>query len=258
MGTQLHEILAVNNDLSVKANTLINETINTFKNKKEHFEGIQKIYKAFDDEDNDLIPPEEKRIVETVKDKINYTAKSIIDNIDVELTKNETNLLAKAELTIIDDKQLVSYNFGKFSVSSLMDLEKQLTNIRKLYLSIPTLDNTKEWIPSKQDLKEIYKTSEAEIKYRTKQIPKSFIRAEATKEHKAQVDVYNETIQVGKYETTYKSGKISSEDKATLINRIDILLIAIKKAKSKANQQIIEQKTIGQELFDFINDGILK
>lgn len=244
---QLHQLLAVENDRKVQANNILQETIETFSKKHDHFDGIVKTYDAYDEAEQ-KIPPETKEIVTTVKDKLNYSKQAISKGIDAQISKEETNAsgVVKAELKVKDT------SFGDLSATSLLALEQHLIKIRNMYKVIPTLDPSKKW--NQKD--DVYETDE-EVKYRTEKKIEKIVKYEATKEHPAQVDLINIDRQVGEYKTIYKSGKITPFQKSQLLERIDDLIVAIKKARSKANESEVKNIKIGDKIFQYINSGIL-
>jgi len=249
---ELHELLACLDDIKKTSNAIQIETYHTFNSKQEHFDGMIKTYSAYDENSKDLIEPVYKKVVETVSDKIKYTAKSIARTIDAELSLDETNCsgVASAELTC------GGISFGTFSASSLLDLDKQLTKIKEMYRAIPTLDNTKTW--AKDDTIGInILTTPEEVKYRAVKELRTVVKYPATKEHPAQVELVNDNVQVGVMMTTYKSGRISSSAKSMLLEKIDDLIVAVKVARSKANKAPIANITVGKKIFDFINSGVL-
>lgn len=247
---QLHQLLAVETDLRNKAKIIAEETITTFVKKSDHFDGIQKVFVA-SVEDAQQIPSERKEIVTTVSRKLNYAKEDIIKGIDAVISKEETNNSgnAVAELEIGTKKYTLS-------ATSLLALSNQLEIIRNVYKSIPTLDPTKKWNQDTKAGKDIYSTN-VEIKYRTEKKPKAIVLYPATKEHPAQTQIAHEDVQVGKYETTYMSGRITPGQKADLINKVEELIIKVKKARAKANQAEVKNMKIGKDIFDYINSGIL-
>ncbi|TAF67023.1 MAG: hypothetical protein EAZ55_04995 [Cytophagales bacterium] len=248
MANKLHELLAVEQDRKHKATQAIGEAVNTFTKKDPFFDGMIKKYVALE-EDSEQIPDETKEMVTTVKEKIESLREVVVTGIDATISKEETNAsgVPKAELVVGDT------NFGTFSATSLLALETQVSKLRELYQSIPILDQTKKWIFDNQ--KNVYKTEE-EVKFRSVKRPKVIVKYEATKEHPAQTELLYLDFQVGKYETTYFSGKISATQKTTLIKKIDDLLEAIKVARSKANNVEVNNTKIGDKILDFINKDV--
>ncbi len=249
---QLHQLLAVTNDLSNKASLITKETINTFTKKQDHFDGLIKSYASNNESDSDFIPPEIKEVVTSVADKIDYTSKAVIKAIDAEVSKEETNSSGEARAVLEVDGR----RFGEFSAISFLALEKSLLTIRSMYQEIPTLDPTKSWQEDFDSPGHIYKTEE-EVKARTAKVQRALTLAPPTDKHPAQVQLITEDVQVGKYHTVHKSGRITPADKSELLERIDSLILAVKEAKAKANQAQVKNTQVGGSIFDFINEGIL-
>ena len=249
MANKLHELLAVEQDRKHKANQMLGETKNVFTKKSPYFDGMVKRYIALE-ENSEEIPDERKQMVTTVKDKLNEAIEVIIKGMDAHISKEETNAsnVAKADL-IVD-----GVNLGTFSAMALLGLEGHLNKLHTLYKDIPILDPTKRWIFDEQQ--GVYRT-EPEVKFRAVKRPKVIVKYEATEKHPAQTELLYLDFQVGKYETIYTSGRITTTQKAQLMKRINALLEAVKTARSKANNVDVNNIKVGQKLFDFIHNGII-
>lgn len=247
---QLHQLLAVEGDRKKKAILIMNETINTFTKKDDHFDGLVKTYTP-SEEGGEERPPEIKEIVTTVKEKIDYTKKSVVQALNSQIGKEVTNSsgTVKAELKVGD------VSFGELSATALLALEQQLTNIREVYKAIPTLDPTRTWMPDENAAKKGVFVSGEEVKFSTKKEEIPLVLYEATKEHPAQVKLVTKDKQVGKYSTVYKSGKITPARKSELLGRIDKLIDTTKRARAKANEAEIIDVKIGNKIFDYIDKG---
>lgn len=248
MANKLHELLAVEQDRKHKANQAIGEAKNVFVKKDHFFDGMLKHYVSLE-EDSEQIPDETKEMVTTVKDRLQHALDTVIVAIDAHLSKEETNAsnTAKAELKIGET------SLGTFSATSLLALESHLSKVKELYLAIPTIDSTKKWDLDPKD--NVYKSQE--LKFRSVKRPKVVVKYEATEKHPAQTELLYLDFQVGKYETTYLSGKITPTQKSQLLKRIDDLLEGVKVARAKANNVEVNNIKIGEKLFDFIHQGIL-
>jgi len=249
---QLHQLLSVEPDLRTKATKILQETIATFSKKSDHFDGFSRVYEPLQEEEGVVtkrFAPELKHVVTTVTEKINYTVKSIVSAIDAQISKEETNASggAKAELTV------GMIDFGEWSAQALLALESQLIKIRAIYVAIPTLDPAKRWEldPNSND---IYTTPENEV-YKTEKRAKVITLAPPTKEHPAQTQLINIDQQVGVIKVVHNSGRITPKLKSEYLGRVDKLIIAVKKARSQANQVEVVNKKIGRKLFDYINNG---
>jgi hypothetical protein len=80
---------------------------------------------------------------------------------------------------------------------------------------------------------------------------------EATDKHPAQTELLSLDFQVGKYETTYLSGKISVVQKNEMVKRIEKMIEAVKIARAKANNVDVVNIALGKKIFDYIQKDIL-
>lgn len=248
MSTKLHQLLAVEEDRKRTAMAILNETHNTFKSKGEHFEGKKRVYKKTNEDGIDY-ETERKSIITTVADRLNYTFKHWRNYTNVVLQREETNSanVAKAEVTIGET------SFGEFGATSLLAMEKNLAQVIDVLRVIPTLDPSIEW-EANSDLSDQYTSIYPEITAKTSKKQQPLVLYEATKEHPAQVQMAQYDIVIGTWTTTRFSGKISSGEKAQMLGRAEELLIAIKKARTKANEcGIVPVKS--DKFFNFITKG---
>jgi hypothetical protein len=247
---QLHALLAVENDRKTRGNKILEEAVTTFTKKQDHFDGVRKSYVAR--EEGGIEPPmETKEIVTTVAAKVNYAKDAIIRGIDAQVSKEETNNGGEAKAMLSVD----GTEIGELSATSLLALESWAIKVRSMYDAIPTLDPARVWNVDTNN-NNTFITNE-EIKQRTGKRNHPIVMYEATEKHPAQVQMGTEDIVLGEVKTIYSSGKITPADKSKLLNRIDMIIDRIKKAKSKANQAEVVKRPVGAKLFDFINEGIL-
>jgi len=250
MSNKLHEILALEQDRKNKANLSIGESVKTFTKNASSFDGMIKKYIALE-EYSEQIPDESKEMVSTIKNTLKSTLEPVIVAIDATISKEETNSsgIARAEL-IVGDK-----SFGTFSATSLLSLEAHLLKTFELYKTIPTLDTSTKWFFDEQN--DFFRTN-GEIKFRTIKRPQVIVKYEATDKHPAQTELLNIDFQVGKYETTNFSGKITPNQKAQLLNKFEKLIEAVKIARSKANNVEVKNVEIAKDIFDYIHKDIIK
>lgn len=249
--SKLHQTLAVRDDLKNKAGLILNETRKTFSAKGDHFDGLTKVYQKLVEESTS-VPSESKELVTTVKEKLDFALQSFVQSVDAETTVSETNTSGKA----VAELKVGEKSFGTFSAVTLLDFEKALTNLRSVYGEIPTLDPTKKWKDNSSVVPNTYAT-EPFITMRSEKTKKVITLAPATDKHPAQAQVYDDDRQVGQYMTTFYSGKITPTQKSELLQRIDDLILAVKDAKSRANNVDTKEIKIGQTIVDFVNNGIL-
>lgn len=249
---QFHQLLAVMQPLREKARLIMTETITTFKNRMEHFDGFIRTYAPRAD-GAEQMPKEAKHIVTTVGAKLLYSAKDITVAIDAVVSKEETNSSGNVKANLVVDEM----DFGEFSGTSLLALEAHLKEIRLMYLAIPTLDPAHDFTADEQAGLGFYITDPKDVN-RSIKVPTPVIVVPATDKHAAKGELVSLDTFVGVYSTTFKSGRMASGDKAILLGRIDLLITAVKKARAEANQADHKVIHIGERLFNFINADIVK
>lgn len=244
---QLHQLLAVEADLTGKANRLLEEARGTF-NKGEHFTGGTRALKMFDEARAGEETVEVHIVDTTVSEKLAYLHGPICDSLDAFLQKEATNQGARSDV-VIDDITLL----GDVPATGLLGLETRLKNIRSTYESIPTLQPGIDWATS--DEANIFEDRNPTERMRTEKTFKPVILHEATDKHPAQIEKIAIDEAVGKYRDIRLSGMISSADKSVLLGRIDKLITAVKSARMAANCTEVVDARCGEKLLDFIHNG---
>jgi len=242
---KIHEVLAVIEAAKHKAREMLIEAAQVFT-KGKLFDGMTKIYSPSSEDDIDLVEPVKELVVTTVKEKLEYMNKSLIGVIDMEVSLSEANRNAD---TILECEGI---SFGTFSALSLLSLEDWLTNVKNVYEKLPTLDNTKIWKTDKNEKPNVLIT-EPEERYRDLEKDVAFVLSPATEKFPAQVQLIKQAQRVGVYNTTYKSGRISTSKKSEILERIDKLLMSVRAARARANNADVIKETVGGKMFEYIN-----
>jgi hypothetical protein len=129
-------------------------------------------------------------------------------------------------------------------------LESRLEDLKKVYEAIPTLDPSERW---EFDETRGCFASDLRIAYRTAKVPKAFVASEATKEHPAQVQVFNEDVPTHRRETQVYSGSLTIAEKRSRIERIKVLIRLVKKSRQRANDIEVNDLDIADKIFEYIN-----
>jgi len=245
--SKLHELLAVEGNIESAYRKALEETKTTFQKRPAHFFGRHKTLEMFD-ENAPKAPDEYQELQTTVQEKLEYQADHIIRYLDAVLQKERTNQEARADL-VVDGVTLASDVPATF----LLGLENKLKTIRSVYDVIPTLPPGVKWEPDESKGAHVYRRVHPEEKFKTARTFRHKVLYEATKEHPAQIEKWEETENVGKYIENQWCGMLSPAEKSTILGRLDKLIRATKKARQKANATEVVHVTIGKELFDFIN-----
>lgn len=248
MTAKLHEILAVEKSVESVAKKLKDESLRTF-NKDNLFIGQVKEYRPFDESQAHLATSDSIKMETTVDENIDYTANAIAKYWDVVLQKDATNQKAKADI-VVDGKVLAE----NVPVTFLLGLETKLGNLRDLYTSIPTLAPGYNWIKDEANEKAgVFKMAEPAKQFKSEKTIDYKVIVEPTQHQKAEIREVSKTDYIGEYSVIKWCGMYTPHDKARKLENLDKLLVAVRKARMRANDQKIEKRTIGNTLFDFIN-----
>lgn len=245
----LHQLLAVKQDASKRANEIAGETKKTL-NAKHLFSGSIKTYTSFDEQDTTKIPEEHEQLSYTVGEKLEWFAENFARIIDIEYQIDRSNEGASA------DVELDGFFIASAPAPFLLDMVGFLEKIRNVYSSIPVLDPKYQWAEDVAAGSGVFKTTEPEITYRSKKVLRHKVLYEATEQHPAQVEKWPEDQQVGKYTKRMWSGAVTPAQKAAILGRIDTLLEATKKALSKANDVKHETEKIADRIFNYIHGDL--
>lgn len=252
---KLHELLAVEADLEGRARNIMDETRKVFKEKPALFMGAIRTYTPFL-EDGISYPEENQALSTTVDEKLAYTNKSVIKYYDALLQKEATNQVAKADL-IVDGVTIAS----DLPATFLLGMESRLRKMREVYAQIPTLSVGTEWKLDEGKGKGVFSMVHPEEKMKTQKTMKSTVLYEAKfpkaneggNSQPAQIDKWEEVENVGKYTKNVWCGMITPARKSELLDRIDLLIRSVKKARQRANSTEVVKSTIGKAIVDFIN-----
>jgi hypothetical protein len=246
---QLHELIAVEADLTNTAKAIMGETTVTFMKKPDHFMGQTRTMKYFDESRQQENETETKELVTTVDDKMGHTLKSVIRLYDALLQKEEANQRAKADL-IVDGKTIAK----DLPATFLLGMETRLKMLRDVIIHIPTLSPGIKWSAATGDEEGVF-TSPTIFSKRTEKTVRHKVLYEATKEHPAQIEKWNEDVPVATIETTQKSGMLTPRRKADILDRLDRLLRAVKKARQRANTVEVSDVHVGKLMIDYLMKG---
>lgn len=247
--TELHEVLAVEKSKKQTAVLRLVETIKKF-NSPSLFMGMTKELKMFNDQDANLNHTESKELGSTVNADLNYSLKFVGDYWDVVYQKDVTNQVAVADI-VIDDKVLAAAVPATF----LLGLEEKLSALRKVLENIPVLDPSIAWEADNDLMDGAFVTRNPVTTFKTEKVEEFVSVAAATEYHKEQIEKVNKNNNIGRYTATQWSGAISTAEKAAKLQRLDIMLNAVKQARQRANRATVKTEVIGSSLINYIYNG---
>jgi hypothetical protein len=239
---KLNEIVAVANTKKTEATNKLTESYKLVQ-KRDLYDGLSKSYRP-KDEEGEKLPPEHKNPQYTAARALADLRNYCRDAIDVVATLDASNYNAKGDI-VVDGVTILS----QVPVTHLLFLETQFEHFRAYINHIPTLDPVHNW--KWDDVAQVFKTDKTEGA-RTKKQPVKFVKAEATEKHPAQVDVYQEDVVVGYWDTIRMSGAITEKHKTELLDRANKLLDAVRIARQQANSTDAVLTKHADKIFDFL------
>jgi hypothetical protein len=205
--------------------------------------GLTRTYQPRDEEGEQL-PPESTRVQVKAEDAIATTAATLTRLFDITATKDWANCTAKADVRV-DGRTLVE----GAPVSYLLFLEKQLVDLHTFVKKLPVLDPSETW--TKDESADAWRTDPVRT-HRTKKVYRNHLKAEATKEHPAQVEVYTEDVTVGYWTLVKFSGALPARRVNDLLERVEKLQQAVKYAREEANGTEVTDQRVGGPVFDYL------
>jgi hypothetical protein len=193
-------------------------------------------------------PDEHQALASTVNDKLRWVASNVARYFDTNLEKESTNQTAKADLEV--DGNLIA---ADLPATFLLGLETKLQKLRPVYEAIPVLPPSMEWDDAPDMGADVRKAKHPDIKYKTAKTFKHKVLYEATEQHPAQIERWEETVNTGESTREMWSGMLTTSEKAMILQRLDALLQAVKKARQRANNIVVVKKKVAMDLFSYIH-----
>jgi len=239
---KLNQVIALTPGRKANATKALTAAYHKFQ-KDDLLFGVARTYQP-KDELGEQMPPERKNVQVKVRSVVKEIADEVVEMFNAVATQDYGNTQAVADVVVDGTKVL-----EKVPVTFLLFLEKQSQDLLTLAEKLPVLDPAEKWT---FDATADCFASESSQSNRTKKVPQRFVKYEATKEHAAQVDVWQEDVVVGQWTTKKFSGAISAKDKNEVIALAKKLLEAVKTAREEANSLEIKPVKIGDKIFDFV------
>ena len=242
---KLNQIIAIQAGKKSQAKETITEAHHVLK-KPELLSGLVRTYQPRD-ENGEPQPDERKQIQVKVNDLIRKVSGDLAEMFDVVATQDLANCQAKADV-VVDGRTLLK----DVPVTHLLFLEKQLVDLRTFIDGLPTLDPAEDWEYKPEFDSYVARPSHSN---RTKKVPKNHVKAEATKEHPAQVEMYMEDVWVGAWTTTKFSAAIPAATRNAMAERMRKVQDAVKAAREEANGLEVKVQKTGAGLLGWIFEG---
>lgn len=239
---KLNQILAIEKQTKASASSDLTGVYHQLQ-KEALLGGVSRTYAAKDD-DGERFPSENQIVQLNVAKLLESVTKALSPLYNVTFQRDFANCSARADV-VVDGKMLLT----DVPATHLLWLEKQFVDLHTLITKLPALPQTESW--EYDPAQSCWKTAPVETA-KTKKIPKVFVKAEATKEHPAQVDVVHEDVIQGYWTTVKFSGALPKDRIQTLRERIEKLLAAVKFAREQANLVEVVKADTASALFGFL------
>lgn len=237
---KLNQVIAIEKGIKARVHSALSDVYKVVQ-KAELFNGFSKQYEKINDEDEDL-PRESKRVQAIVPVLLESVATDLTNLMDVTARKDWTNCVATADVTI-DGHVIIK----AAPVTFLLFLEKQLTDLRTLFGSLPVLDDGDDWTI---DINSGFYKTEPTKTHRTKKVIKPIVLLAPTEHHPGQAQLVPEDTIVGFWNTVKQSGAMPRPHRDKLVERATELLIAVKEARETANMvDEVKVPDIGDAIF---------
>lgn len=173
--------------------------------------------------------------------------KALSESWDLMATRDRSNQDARADI-VVDGTRLAE----GVPVSTLLSLEKQLTNLRTVIKSMPVRDPSQDW---RLDEDHGFHRTPEKRKAKTRKTIHPVVLYPHTDKHPAQVREVPADDVVGQYVTIEFSGALSIRDRESLVDRVNNLLDAVKTARTEANTTVVTDVRLASELLGYVFAG---
>lgn len=238
---KLNQVIALEKGTKTDATGAVTKTYHLLQ-KGPLFAGQERTYQRRDDEGEEY-PPEPVKLQLHAEQVLHDLVPKLTRFFDLTVTKDAGNQTATADV-VVDGNVLLP----QVPVTTLLFLEKQLTDLYALVSKLPVLDAAETWTKNNNGEWATAPT----LTSKSKKVPRTLVKAQATDKHPAQVEVFTEDTVVGHWSTIKLSGALAAPDRDFLTEKIRTLQTAVKTAREQANMTEVTDRKIGQVIFDWL------
>lgn len=242
MGTTLSQMIAVAKGVKSKAESEFTASYQKLQ-KGPLTEGLTRTYRPADD-DGEQLPKEAQKVQVSTRDEIKKVADSLERLFNVVATIDMANTSAASDVVV--EGKVIAHNVP---ATTLIFIEKKLTDIHTFVSKLPVLDPTEDWTLDPNT--GLFKTPAVETASKKKQ-KKVLIKYEATEKHPAQTETYDEDVIVGYWSKVRTSGALPKPEVAAMLERVTKLQEAVIFAREQANSLTITDSRIGESILDYV------
>lgn len=239
---KLHEIVAVRKGVKSRTYSELTE-LHKKAQKETLYSGLTKVYRS-KDEEGEKYPDENKHVQANATEVLRKANKILSEAWDVEATQEYGNRTARADV-IVDGQPILTDVPATF----LLYLEKQLSDLHTFANQMPTLAEDKVW--SKDPNSHLFRSDTVQTT-KTTQMEKPQVVIPPTEHHPGQWTTFKETVVQGTWDTTHLSGALPLPEKEALVERVEKLRNAVKRARSRANDTEVLRQEVAAPLLAYL------
>lgn len=243
--TKLHQVIALEKTRKNQAKAKGDEAYHQLQ-RHQLSQGLRETYEPHA-EDDVPVEPKYQKVQVKAEDLIDAYLASQAPAWNIQATKDWANTTAKADVKIGKTVLL-----REVPVTTLISLEKWLTDVRTVIAHAPTLDPAENW--HLNDATGLYETEPAQV-VRTKKVAKHEVVVPATDKHPAQVAVQQVDVIAGTWTKTKLSGAMEETRQAEYADRVSQLLEAVKTAREEANGAEVNDTKVAEPLITWLKTG---
>jgi hypothetical protein len=240
--SKLNQILAIEKNKKTQLHKEISD-LHHATQKPPLLNGHHKMFTPKED-DGESFPDDMQNVQYLHQEVIDQVCDRLSILMDVTASKDWTNCNAKADV-IVNGEAFIE----GVPVPYLLFLEKELHDLHTFVEKIVELDPGETWTLDQHTGR--YR-SEPVTTSKTKKLQKPIVLYDATEHHPAQTQLITEDVVVGYWKTTKFSGAIPRARKKVLLERVTLLLDAVKFAREQANSIEATEPKVGRKILDFV------
>jgi len=240
--TKLNQVIAVEKGIKSRSHKTLTEMYQALS-KKQLFEGLARTYER-KEEDGEQFPPESTRVQKNAAEMVREVGNLLGELFDTTATKDTGNREAQADV-VVDGEPLLK----NVPATTLLFLEKQLSELHAFCTDLPVLDPAYDWEMDQND--GLFKTEPIKTA-KTKKVTKALVLYPHSDKHPAQTDKITEDVIVGHWNQVKMSGALPEVRKKELLSRVEKLQKAVKFAREEANNTEVTDQAIGDKFFGWL------
>jgi hypothetical protein len=249
--TNLHTIVALRNSVKTRSREAVTAA-HRESQKADLYDGFERTYQPKDDE-GDHLPPESKQVQLDSRTVLDQLTDALSGYWDLTASVDATNQVAKADVTVPTGNGVERITVLRdVPATHLLFLARELEDVYTFVRKLPVLNPGDRW--EFDEAVNLHATEPIKTT-RTKKVMKNHVKYDATERHPAQVEVFTEDVIVGTWSNTKYSGALTAARRSELLHRIDVLRLAIKEARERANLVEVVDLRVAKSMFDYILGG---